>query len=344
MIEETTFSKKELFKEVLDKYSIKIEECEVITNGSANIYKLLSKDNQYILKEFQTQYGENDVLKEINAIQFLTQNSDLPLPRYVKTNNNEFYFNHKGRVVIMQYFIDGNICQKNEGDYNQLLESAYYLGKIIKNLEGYKTEERVNVKDWYCDNEVNRVTNKYDVILNKLGNSELDYRIRNDIMFKKELLIDLKKMLEYSNIEKITHKVSHGDYSCLQFIYDDNKKVKAILDFIKVKRIPIVWEVFRSYSYIDKEIKKGKINIQNLVDYTKEIMKSVELNKEDLKYLPYVYLVQLARSTYGYEEYFKNVKNKEELLEFAFYRTNICRELNTKAEEISKKLLELKGE
>ena len=39
-----------------------------------------------------------------------------------------------------------------------------------------------------------------------------------------------------------------------------------------------------------------------------------------------------------------NIENKDEYLEFAFYRTNICRDLYKKADEISKKLLELKKE
>ena len=111
-------------------------------------------------------------------------------------------------------------------------------------------------------------------------------------------------------------------------------------DFIKTKKLPIVWEIARSYSYIDKDAKEGKINIENLVEYTKKVAEFIELNEYDLKYLPYVYLIQLARSTFGYSEYFKNIENKDEYLEFAFYKTNIYR---TVYKEI-KKLLELKRE
>ena len=62
-----------------------------------------------------------------------------------------------------------------------------------------------------------------------------------------------------------------------------------------------MWEIARSYSYIDKKAINGNIDVKNLVDYTKEVSKSITLNKYDLKYLPYVYLIQLARSTFGYE-------------------------------------------
>ena len=341
MIEESTFFEKDIYKQVLENYNIKVSNIENITNGSANIYKLFSGEDAYILKEFQSKYGEEDVLREIKAIQYLSNKSSIPLPEFIKCKDGNVYFKHKGRTVIMQKFIEGNVCNKNEGGHSELLESAHYLGKIIKYFEGMEIEDSINVTDWYSKDEIEKVTKKYDEILKKTENTEIDIKIKEDIIFKKELLLNLYKEINFSEMEQITHKISHGDYNCLQFIYDENNKIKAILDFIKVKKLPIVWEIARSYSYIDKDAKNGEINILNLVEYTKEVSKVIKLSENDLKYLPYVYLIQLARSTFGYEEYFKNVKNKEELLNFAFYRTNICRDLSKKAKEISKRLLEL---
>ena len=57
----------------------------------------------------------------------------------------------------------------------------------------------------------------------------------------------------------------------------------------------------------------------------------------------HIYLIQLARNTFGYGEYFKNIENKDLYLEFAFYKTNIYRTVYKKADKI-KKLLELKRE
>lgn len=73
-------------------------------------------------------------------------------------------------------------------------------------------------------------------------------------------------------------------------------------------------------------------------------MKYAKLNKYDLELLPYIYLMQLARSPFGYEQYYKNVENKEELIKFAFYRTEICRELEKKANELSRMLKELEND
>ena len=45
---------------------------------------------------------------------------------------------------------------------------------------------------------------------------------------------------------------THGDYSIQQLIY--NKERIAVLDFETAKKMPIVWEIMRSYSYIDKKL------------------------------------------------------------------------------------------
>lgn len=345
MIEESSFIEEELKKYILEKYGVNIIKIESIDKGTANIFKVYSGDNNiYIVKEFQSKYSKENVLREINAIEYLKKKSEVPLPEYVKCKNGEYCFLHKQKTIIMQKFIDGKVYDKNEGNYEQLMESANFLGKIINGFQAYEAIDTTNIKDWYSKQEFERANKKYNRILEKVDNSEIEQKIRKDIIFKKRLLEDLEQIVDSSEISKITHKVSHGDYSSLQFIYDDNNKVRAIIDFIKVKRLPIVWEIARSYSYIDKKAKNGELDINNIVDYTKEFMKVTKLNKYDLKYLPYVYLIQLARSTFGYDEYFKNVKNKEELLQFAFYRTSICRNLYMNANEISKRLLEIKGE
>lgn len=234
--------------------------------------------------------------------------------------------------------------KKNKGNHEQILESARYLGLIIEGFKNYNIDDNISILDWYSNKEFEKANKKYDEILSKLDNSKISEKIKMDIIFKKELLAKLNKNINAEDIKNITHKVSHGDYSVLQFIYDNEDNIRVILDFIKTKKLPIVWEIARSYSYIDKDAKEGKINIENLVEYTKKVAEFTELNEYDLKYLPYVYLIQLARSTFGYSEYFKNIENKDEYLEFAFYRSNICRDLYKKADEISKKLLELKKE
>ena len=134
----------------------------------------------------------------------------------------------------------------------------------------------------------------------------------------------------------MTLKNCHGDFSVMQFIYE-NEKIKALLDFERAKYMPVSWEIIRSYTHIDEKCKNGNIDIKNLVDYVKTVMKYINLNKYDLKFMPYMYLLRLATSPYGYEEYINNTK-LESLLEFGLWRTKMCKTL---AENIKKIEIEL---
>ena len=103
--------------------------------------------------------------------------------------------------------------------------------------------------------------------------------------------------------------------------------------------MPVAWEVIRSYCYIDKNVKNGDIDINLLTQYFREFMKYIKLNEYDLKYVSYIYLLQLASSTFGYKEYIEDYSQKE-LIEFAFFITNLCKNLYERRDEISMELEE----
>ena len=71
---------------------------------------------------------------------------------------------------------------------------------------------------------------------------------------------------------------THGDYSIQQLIYNEGK-LATVIDFETAKKMPIVWEIVRSYSYVDKNAEDGKIDTDNLIQYFKEVSKYVELNQ-----------------------------------------------------------------
>ena len=157
MLEKSTFSNLEIQTELCKRYGLIVNAIETINKGTANIYKIITDKGDFILKEFQSKYLQKDVQKEIKAIEYLKKNTNIPLPTYLKTNNNKFYFEHKGRIVVMQNFITGKVFGKNEGNYEQLVESAYYLGHIINGFEDYKVKDSISITDWYSKEEFNRL-------------------------------------------------------------------------------------------------------------------------------------------------------------------------------------------
>ena len=175
---------------------------------------------------------------------------------------------------------------------------------------------------------------------------QLEKKVKEDNKYKEKITQDLNNKImilktflenfDFSIIRKMTIINTHGDFSVQQLIYND-KKGTTVIDFETAKKMPIVWEVIRSYSYIDKDAKNGEFNIDTLVEYFKEFDKYIKLNKYDLKYAPHIYLLQLAGSTFGYKEYIDDYKQKE-LLKFGLFRTNLCKFLYENLDEISLKL------
>lgn len=344
MLENTVFKLEQISNEISERYGYQVKNVEVINRGTANIYKIYTDKDILILKEFQSKYKEDDVSREVDVIEYLKLNSNVPVPEILKCKNNEKYFTYNGKVIVVQRFIEGLVCNKNENDLSTLIKSAECLGKIIMGLKEYNTDKKIDIFDWYSKEEFEKANKRYDEIIKYLPNTNLGSDIKEEIILKKNIMEKIKNTINVEELGEISNMVSHGDFSCLQCIFDENYNVRSVLDFIKVKKLPIIWEIFRSYSYADKEMINGKIHIDNLVKYVEEILKYVKLNAFDLKYLPYIYLIQLARSSYGYDEYINGGADKEKLLEFARYRTQICRNLYNQMDDILRELKKIRLE
>lgn len=163
-------------------------------------------------------------------------------------------------------------------------------------------------------------------------------QIYNDLNDKITMLKYIRDNFDFSDMDKLTIMNTHGDYSVLQFMYKEGK-ITSIIDFVSAYKMPIVWEIIRSYSYIDPKAKEGKIDIDNLVEYVRVFSNYIKLNEYDLKYMSYLYLIQLLTSTYGYKQYILD-NSKTSLLDFAYFRINLARYLFKYADEIANTLLE----
>ena len=316
MIEKSVFTNESIKSIVKKEYNIEVDSAVKLNRGSANIYLL---NNEYILKEFQSKYTEEEALKEINVINHLRKDN-IPVPEYISTINDKYCFSYK-------YTKD-----MNGATYDQMIESAAYLGKIVASLQTLDIDlPNNNVSSWFKADKIQKSIDKHKELYDKAIGKYKD-KIQKDMLDKIEMLESMKTK-NFNNLDKITYMKTHGDYNVLQFIYE-KEKIKCIIDFAAASIMPIVWEVIRSFSYIDSKTKDGNLDINNLKDYVKEFMKYVPLNEYDLEYMPYLYLIQTLNSDYGYKQYIED-NTKEELLEFGFYRTNLCRFLYENANNIS---------
>ena len=337
MLEKSVFkNKKEIINFVKEKYGINVTDIKIIDRGSANIYSL--NGDEYILKEFQTKYTKEEIEKEITIINHLKKD-DIKVPSYIKTINDTYYSIYKNKVIIIQKFIDGYTLNRNEGNYEQTIECAKVYGMIVKSLESLDILLPLNDLSFSKEN-LTKGIEKHQKLLELINDKKDDetLKIKKNLEEKIDMLKDISKKNIFIDTKKLTIKNTHGDFNVLQFIYKNNH-INSVIDFVSACRMPVVWELIRSYSYIDKDVKNGIFNLDTFNDYIKEFNKYVKLNEYDLKYMSYIYLIQLLSSTYGYKEYINNNENIE-LLEFAHFRTNICKYLFNNAENISTRLLE----
>lgn len=330
----------EKIKDILKKeYNIKVLKVAKIDRGTSNIFKIEADKNKYILKEFVSKRKKETIIKEINIINFLRERN-INVPTYVQTVSNDFYIENEGRIIIVQEFIDGYTIDNNTGDYEQVIECANILGRLTKELADYPelSEENI-IEENFSKHRVRLGIEKMEQLKTDLKEYNIYIKqIEEDIDYRIKILKEIGSYFDFDIINKMTKLNSHGDFCSQQLIYKD-KKEPTIIDFEKAKKLPIVWEVMRSYSYVDKEAKNGEINVNTLVDYFKEFTKYIKLNQYDLRYASYLYLLQLASSTYGYKEYNDDF-NQKELLDFAFFRTKLCKSLYENVEKIGIELIE----
>ena len=126
-----------------------------------------------------------------------------------------------------------------------------------------------------------------------------------------------------------------------QFIYNDKENIEAIVDWISARKIPVARELIRNYFFMAKEIKKQNVNFEFFLEYIKEFEKYQDLNDYDLKYMPLLYLIELSRTIYGYEQYVYN--NLVEYLDFGNELYNQCLCIEKNSDELSRELLKLKN-
>lgn len=338
MLEESILDKHKITELLLQVYGIKVTEIKRINRGSACLFEIYSDDNHYVLKEFQKKYSIKEIKKEIDIINHLYQDG-LSVPVYVKSKNGEYSFMYNNKIIILQEFIDGYIIEQNGGNYEQTIESAKLLGLIVKSLEDFPYElPSGKIDDWYSLETFENSIKKHNELIEVCSDDEIGRLIKNKLKAKIKMIDKIKNKFNIEEIRKITCMNTHGDYSIMQFIYKDDK-INAVIDFVAASSMPIIWEIARSYSYIDSQCKDGIFDMNNFINYVKEFNKYVKLNKYDLTYMPYLYMFQLLTSTYGFKQYIYD-NSKKELLEFGFLRFNMCKFLYENADEISQRLNE----
>jgi Ser/Thr protein kinase RdoA (MazF antagonist) len=322
---------------IKEKYNISnIQEIIHSDNSRANCYHIICKDKQYFLKENQSNYSLEKVQNECKINDFLKKRK-ICVNEFYKTIDGEYVWEFKNHVFHLQPYIHGKTYKMNTVPEWLINDSAESLGRIHKALMDFQMLEDDFGERFFSEWDINNSIQFYEGMIDAardIKDEMIKIKITEDLRFKISILprvADFK--FDYS---KFTVSNSHGDYSIIQTLCGEDK-INAIIDFTDACSLPLCWEIIRSYTYADpKCINGNEIDIENLKRYIKLYLKHNSLSSYDIKMMPYLYYYHLARSKFGYREYILNPQNNgEELLQFAFWRTNMCRWLEKNVELLS---------
>jgi len=320
-------------------YGLQVTGLEHLSMGTANCYKVCAEGGLFFLKEFPSSYAPEDVLREHALLEHLTTRS-FPVARILPTAENAPYFQHNGHVFCLQEFIEGRTFGYDDFPEELLPLLAQTLGRLHGVLRGYPLSCYREDK-WFDPYPAEEMQAEYLRLLPMVSDRDpFAGRICDDLSYKSGLVLRCAEHLPLCR--GVTFTASHGDFQGCQIICEGDR-LKAVTDFSAANVLPTVWEVMRSFTQSSQTCRDtARIDPDALAAYVREYMRFAPLSRNDLRAMPYVYLLQLARSKYGYPQYLRGELDENSgLLHFAFWRTDICRDLETKAEIISEKLQKL---
>ncbi|MBR4813247.1 MAG: phosphotransferase [Lachnospiraceae bacterium] len=340
-LEKSILTEEQMRGILLNSYGLQVQSVRKLPLGSANCFRVECAEGTYFLKEYQSEITRGAVEREAAVTEHLA-GKDFPVARFIKTVDGNVCTEAEGHIISVQEYIEGE-SYLNDLPKPLFKESAKYLGMLHAALKDYPMERGMD-EQWLASFSVEDAVAKFDRLLSAMGPEE-ELRdvnllctlahIRADLTYKKELVRKLPQWRRY--FDGITYTPTHGDYTACQLICDGDK-VKAVIDFSAAMCLPAVWEIMRSYIQSGGACRGGApFDIDDFVAYVNEYRKYAPLTERDLTAMPYVYIYQLSQSSYGYKEFLVlKTENRNDLLRFAFWRTDICREIERRAEEISR--------
>lgn len=332
-IELETLENEKIKRLVEENYNIKVKKVQTIDGGRASLYKIITKEKDYVLKIYQEEYKKDYIIRENRVLNHLKQ-KNINVATFYQTKTNQNYFKIDNTIAVLKDFIEGYTPKDNTASKEELLEMATCLSKLVVALEDL---EPIKINDQ--TNKLLNETLKQSIIKHqKLLNQTTEKQIIKDLNIKIDLVNKAIENKIFKDVKNLTLKTTHGDFCHLQIIYH-NHQIKSVINFITTAKTQISLEIIRSCTMADKNDKSGYIDIENLKAYTKKFMEKVPLKEEDLKYMPHIFLARLLNSTYGYEEYLNGNKEK---LKYVKWRTNTALYLYNNLDKISNELIKLK--
>jgi len=327
MLHASDFTEQGLRKFLRREYALEAGEISAIPRGSACLFLAdCGEGRRYVAKEYQKGFDPGGVRREAGLCDFL-RGRGIPTARFVPTRGGETACAHRGRLVTVQEYIEGEAPENHSAPPWLMEASARLLGEVHRAMRDLPPMQEEFTPAWGAVGNIPAKRREYEKLLEKAQRLEEPRagRIAEDLRFK---LAGLDWLAAQPNVTQgLTYVNTHGDYHIGQLLIGEGEIV-AVLDFVGACRLPAVWEVIRSFSLGDPACANGALPPERLEAYADAYEAVFPLGPEDRQNMRRFYAAQLLRSGYGYKQFFDSaVAGREELLQFGFWRTEVLRTL-----------------
>jgi len=273
-----------LSKLIEDNYDLEIIDLKLIEGQFCEIYSMQTNKGKYAVKTLHL--GEHDMEQEGHLTKILYDNG-INVARILKTNKGMYHVETEDMQFHVQEFIEGRTWKVNTAPEWFLKKSAVTIGKVHDILKDYG-ELKSTMSDHFLNKGIiNHLKNHYMGKLN-VATEQKDTRL---IPLLEERVKYLERVSKFDiDVTKLTYSNSHADFHIGQII--TNGENLTVIDWTSACRMPVCFEVIRSYVFAAPECRNGEINSDGLKRYINHYFKYFSLNDYDIQMMPYVFYFQ----------------------------------------------------
>ena len=306
-----------LFKE----YGLNMQELKQMTTGvGGDTYLVYTAEGKFIYKIADAN-EMNHPKDEPELCEFLLRRG-VPVSVFLKNKSGSLVTQwDQNRIGHLQKFVEGKTFAPNEAPDWFMKEAPVLLGRIHNELQEYKELPMGIGKDFFTYMTPENAKNSYSYSYEnakRIGEEQ----ILEDLEFRMKIMPKFEKW--QFDLEKLTFRNTHGDYTVNQIICGEDK-VHAVIDWTCACRHPVVWEITRSFFLAEPACAKGAFDEGKFKDYTERYCSVAPLTRYDRDNLLKIYLYQLAVCDYYAQYLGAEEARKAEYLQQAQFATHVLR-------------------
>jgi len=147
-LEKTVLNEKIVSDLLSGNYGLSPISVNKLKLGTANCFQVYDGNQYYFLKEFQSSFSGNAVVREAKLLEYLSA-AGIPTTRFYKTLNNEFVIDYQNHIICLEEYIKGETYDYDDLPLELLPRVGKMLGRLHQVLKDYPLPIDMSDK-WRC--------------------------------------------------------------------------------------------------------------------------------------------------------------------------------------------------